>query len=156
MCGEQYCSIICDFAFKGSPPRVRGTVLAPGYDARVHGITPACAGNSMEVRINTRLCGDHPRVCGEQLQSDCERNRVTGSPPRVRGTAKNRRAPPTSAGITPACAGNSFRACFRACFRADHPRVCGEQGHGLIKQFLNLGSPPRVRGTADNCSGSEG
>ena len=32
----------------------------------------------------------------------------------------------------------------------DHPRVCGEQEFLICLKHLLLGSPPRVRGTANN------
>ena len=48
--------------------------------------------------------------------------------------------------ITPACAGKSRRKTTdRFCSR-DHPRVCGEKGHGSELRGRQVGSPPRVRG----------
>ena len=45
MCGEQLASKLLMVLFKGSPPRVRGTVGdVDNVDGGV-GITPACAGN---------------------------------------------------------------------------------------------------------------
>ena len=50
--------------------------------------------------------------------------------------------------ITPACAGKSRRKTTdRFCSR-DHPRVCGEKGHGSELRGRQVGSPPRVRGKA--------
>ena len=46
VCGEQF-NLVCEsLAWRGSPPRVRGTADS-GADIDSHlGITPACAGNS--------------------------------------------------------------------------------------------------------------
>ena len=50
---------------------------------------------------------DHPRVCGEQAYLYEQEATSRGSPPRVRGTALFVQLRTPSAGITPACAGNS-------------------------------------------------
>ena len=70
-----------------------------------------------------------PRVCGEQgvlLEIPCP-----------------------ARGITPACAGNSSYSRRAFDLLQDHPRVCGEQP--VIPQTIagTEGSPPRVRGTAE-------
>ena len=46
MCGEQYWMLSRVYTPKGSPPRVRGTVLEIFQICLYFGITPACAGNS--------------------------------------------------------------------------------------------------------------
>ena len=51
------------------------------------------------------------------------------------------------AGITPACAGNSFNLIANKKKEGDHPRVCGEQPVAEIDEDGTIGSPPRVRGT---------
>jgi len=53
--------------------------------------------------------------------------------------------------ITPACAGNRSRILELSIATADHPRVCGEQSSFLSANALDLGSPPRVRGTECLC-----
>ena len=50
--------------------------------------------------------------------------------------------------ITPAYAGKSLPCPALLRFRQDHPRVCGEKHTHLNGTFLNLGSPPRMRGKA--------
>ena len=68
VCGEQSRAVSAQTRERGSPPRVRGT------GGREHGshvktrITPACAGNRSLRGTGHALNGDHPRVCGEQLQ----------------------------------------------------------------------------------------
>ena len=52
---------------------------------------------------------DHPRACGEQIESKGMRQIVKGSPPRVRGTAVIDERQAKKHRITPARAGNSQR-----------------------------------------------
>ena len=99
-----------------------------------------------------RVYGDHPRVCGEQLCSSKTAIASSGSPPRVRGTEQWHEFPPEAAGITPACAGNRLLVHDLLPQLQDHPRVCGEQLNQTCDIIGLLGSPPRVRGTANpNC-----
>ncbi len=46
VCGEQEFLQEIHFPISGSPPRVRGTVQEELNEMLMHGITPACAGNS--------------------------------------------------------------------------------------------------------------
>ena len=50
----------------GSPPRMRGKVLAARLYDLVNGITPAYAGKSDCLFQHGALFQDHPRVCGEK------------------------------------------------------------------------------------------
>ena len=50
----------------GSPPRVRGKAFAPAPTIDMMGITPACAGKSMQGQSAQANQKDHPRVCGEK------------------------------------------------------------------------------------------
>ena len=70
-----------------------------------------------------------------------------GSSPRVRGTLKNHCTTPISAGIIPACAGNTSWRCGWTCRDGDHPRVCGEHRRSAWRSAVGGGSSPRVRGT---------
>ena len=127
---------------------MRGTGGA-GVQGNSHvGITPACAGNSYSVYFPLSRRQDHPRVCGEQFRRRYRLFRLLGSPPRVRGTVQRGDKITQLVRITPACAGNSPARRRWRYGSGDHPRVCGEQwlaGHLMVKC---LGSPPRVRGTA--------
>ena len=49
-------------------------------------------------------------------------------------------------GITPACAGKSFRAKLPILSIRDHPRVCGEKEARAWPKEQVWGSPPRMRG----------
>ncbi len=93
--------------FRGSPPRVRGTVTEEEEVTDQGRITPACAGNRESVRVHTYNQQDHPRVCGEQSFTHTARTKSPGSPPRVRGTVVYIHNLYETPRITPACAGNS-------------------------------------------------
>ena len=75
---------------------------------------------------------------------------ITGSPPRVRGTVQSKLCSIILARITPAGAGNSSWQAVYSFDVRDHPRGCGEQPSTIKKPDCELGSPPRVRGTAMN------
>ena len=137
----------CESLGPGSPPRVRGTVDARIHGLVEHGITPACAGNSLCAFASSPSPSDHPRVCGEQFSMWCSRNRETGSPPRVRGTVAGVICHAKPSRITPACAGNSSILRHVEYADWDHPRVCGEQCEIVPRYRCIMGSPPRVRGT---------
>jgi len=86
-------------------------------------------------------------VCGEQDGRQRCPKRKWGSPPRVRGTAIDRRFWEFIEGITPACAGNRTGGAGYGTDGKDHPRVCGEQPVPAPLSTERAGSPPRVRGT---------
>ena len=148
MCGEQLQEVFPGADVKGSPPRVRGTDAHTVIRLRKSRITPACAGNSCPGGRFHYRDQDHPRVCGEQCYLSEQQWRYKGSPPRVRGTGLSVVAIHSDEGITPACAGNSPYFPAQLAFFWDHPRVCGEQNFCCTLLLSNLGSPPRVRGTA--------
>ena len=127
MCGEQGLVLIVAAACVGSPPRVRGTGLCKKEKPSCCRITPACAGNRSNSLSITPAFRDHPRVCGEQCLSAKTGKITLGSPPRVRGTVRQRLSAGGFLGITPACAGNSLLQRQQHRLVEDHPRVCGEQ-----------------------------
>ena len=128
------------------PPRVRGKVCRRKLKSVFLRITPACAGKSARRISHDRAREDHPRVCGEKLQSNQLLQEEKGSPPRVRGKGITLCAKNIAIRITPACAGKSFAGRNYHTERKDHPRVCGEKKRncGFVLSFQ--GSPPRVRG----------
>ena len=73
----------------GSPPHMRGKALV--YDQlRVNfGITPAHAGKRMNFALPPYIGWDHPRTCGEKFYDDEGIKLALGSPPHMRGKAKN-------------------------------------------------------------------
>ena len=66
----------------------------------------------------------------------------------MRGTAAKPQPRKPQVGITPACAGNRIQPPQQVQHLGDHPRVCGEQPLTTIASSHEIGSPPRVRGTA--------
>ena len=111
---------------EGSPPRMRGKVLA---------------------LASLMLCHrDHPRVCGEKQAAVALPQPVLGSPPRMRGKACLTLIIRLLLGITPAHAGKSLPAVLKCPPTRDHPRVCGEKRRVRSWRALLLGSPPRMRG----------
>ena len=117
----------------------------PCLDAAA-GITPARAGKSRYTAYWSPNGRDHPRACGEKINTSTPANPAVGSPPRVRGKGSSWAFARLSAGITPARAGkrsNDFPALWRA---GDHPRACGEKARIATATPPQEGSPPRVRG----------
>ena len=107
-CGEKCaCLRFCGYR-TGSPPRMRGKVTAFVVSAATLRITPAHAGKR-ECRLYHRsLQQDHPRACGEKLDSFGVYPPCLGSPPRMRGKGGRRTDCRFCMRITPAHAGKRF------------------------------------------------
>ena len=69
----------------GSPPRVRGKLLADPRRCLYSRITPARAGKTDNKTHELSGWEDHPRACGENTETAQATNEYPGSPPRVRG-----------------------------------------------------------------------
>ena len=108
VCGEKGSSGGIGIYKTGSPPRMRGKVnIAPKWNY-CYRITPAYAGKSKTfTHIDVRT-GDHPRVCGEKLNTRLYTFRVAGSPPRMRGKGPATTGTAQSVRITPAYAGKRY------------------------------------------------
>ncbi len=113
-CGEQSGSGGGAVVPGGSPPRVRGTARPMQCMRTGKGITPARAGNSEAAGLQWQDVEDHPRACGEQPRAAAAETVLSGSPPRVRGTAESFPFAPRGRRITPARAGNSFARALSA------------------------------------------
>ena len=147
VCGEHCPRCGARTVNSGSSPRVRGTPdHAPG-PSRIHGIIPACAGNTRGLRRSSEHIRDHPRVCGEHWYRNVHVATFPGSSPRVRGTPRVVLCRRRGAGIIPACAGNTSSCRPLRASRRDHPRVCGEHSTLSPLWAAKSGSSPRVRGT---------
>ena len=133
--------------FQGSPPLARGTAVKLCRTVCAAGITPACAGNSLNAAGLKTPPRDHPRLRGEQFAQLRNGAFFKGSPPLARGTVVHFRPAIGAVGITPACAGNSRRTVNVFGGKQDHPRLRGEQLFYFSTFQPFLGSPPLARGT---------
>ena len=124
---------------RGKVPKNRKTPKTPR-------ITPAGAGKSIVHQKVEMQCPDHPRGCGEKVMSGSLSLASRGSPPRVRGKAREDDETFKNPGITPAGAGKRPMIRQRKCCRKDHPRGCGEKPFQFFRRLFGKGSPPRVRG----------
>ncbi len=79
---------------------------------------------------------------------------MSGSSPRVRGTAAQARPRGWGPRFIPARAGNSPPASARSPASPVHPRACGEQVDFAEQRRVRPGSSPRVRGTVSPCARS--
>ena len=75
-----------------SPPRVRGKGKHSLCRRSSQRITPACAGKRQIRKKSSLSSTDHPRVCGEKQSTGAYKQRVLGSPPRVRGKVRRPRS----------------------------------------------------------------
>ena len=107
VCGEKITRRPVPRTPPGSPPRMRGKVSMISAFTASFRITPAYAGKSNLHFSNKTLCKDHPRVCGEKLESSYSRRPPLGSPPRMRGKGVVVYILCTFTRITPAYAGKS-------------------------------------------------
>ncbi len=89
-------------------------------------------------------------MCGEHLTSALLMYRRWGSSPHVRGTLRTWDTESHTAGIIPACAGNTVCVLIGfAMVCVDHPRMCGEHEGNTFHIPEDMGSSPHVRGTRD-------
>ena len=146
MCGEKRDCSQCVVTHLGSPPHVRGKVMALLGTFGPVRITPAYAGKSHKVRLQAAGRWDHPRVCGEKCAWPPGCGSLTGSPPRMRGKEASSVLCDFCRRITPAYAGKRVSIRQAVVNSRDHPRVCGEKWGHYIGADYTPGSPPRMRG----------
>ena len=131
---------------------MRGKVVLLSYDFVLPGITPAYAGKRKIPQIVASKCRDHPRLCGEKVDSTFSLLIVRGSPPPMRGKVLWYRDFCPAVGITPAYAGKSLTGTVWTRPPRDHPRLCGEKVYPIRILRDYQGSPPPMRGK-DSSSG---
>ena len=96
--------------------------------------------------------GITPAYAGKRNHANSCNVLETGSPPPMRGKGVAYRGDNIVDRITPAYAGKSeFRKLGHNAYR-DHPRLCGEKTSPLIPKISPVGSPPPMRGKANNGS----
>ncbi len=131
----------------GSSPRMRGSPPLKSLLILLLRIIPAHAGLTVLRMCNVWMRRDHPRACGAHWKHTEEVVNMEGSSPRMRGSPSCRRCQIRLAGIIPAHAGLTCRAC-RACGAArDHPRACGAHRASASWCAMEKGSSPRMRGS---------
>ena len=111
---------------KGSPPLARGPLSQPYKFAWLPGITPACAGTTLQAPLLFFIFRDHPRLRGDHIGGLVFISRHVGSPPLARGPHEKRARLSYDARITPACAGTTGNASSRKIVLKDHPRLRGD------------------------------
>ena len=109
VCGKNSSCSLSRRTLSGSPPRVREKRVIYPVSLRHGGITPACAGKTVSDYPTNRLNGDHPRVCGKNLDIVWDFKPELGSPPRVREKPIKSVLDGLANGITPACAGKTVK-----------------------------------------------
>ena len=129
---------------------MRGKALPKNPKMRQNGITPAYAGKRLKAFTKITAIKDHPRVCGEKGLRKAFLPLFQGSPPRMRGKDVQPGSPGVAVGITPAYAGKSALSAAYDAEGRDHPRVCGEKTVYYTGDVQHQGSPPRMRGKAQD------
>ena len=109
VCGEKRLCAPPIASAVGSPPRMRGKVVAHCVRQNAVRITPAYAGKSKRRALPALSPGDHPRVCGEKSISLYFFVSRLGSPPRMRGKGTFQILHYLFVRITPAYAGKRLK-----------------------------------------------
>ena len=89
-----------------------------------------------------------PAPAGKQSPIPAVNPPCSGSSPRLRGTDYGCGPPDWKQRFIPAPAGNSCQISVRSVSNPVHPRACGEQVFQVADLARDLGSSPRLRGTA--------
>ena len=108
---------------------MRGKVAVLALFVVILRITPAYAGKSSRLEETPADAEDHPRLCGEKMNSFHSRRPGAGSPPPMRGKGPEPKVHTLDIGITPAYAGKSDSGNPHTGRQEDHPRLCGEKVH---------------------------
>ena len=130
MCGEHRPQRKAISAMPGSSPHVRGARTLLHRVGSREGIIPACAGSTFFPVGSGPHCRDHPRMCGEHLESLNPTSPTQGSSPHVRGAHGHVSCHVGAIGIIPACAGSTHMDNDLNNMGRDHPRMCGEHPYG--------------------------
>ena len=146
VCGENSFFVAMVRFVGGSSPRVRGKRPRTRPRPPIRRLIPACAGKTPRSLTPFLARRAHPRVCGENSDSQKSNGIDIGSSPRVRGKQAAWNATNFSRGLIPACAGKTGATTNTIDETAAHPRVCGENSAERRVPRFRKGSSPRVRG----------
>ena len=90
MCGEHSPTLAAGLNTMGSSPHVRGAQSAEYSRLILTGIIPACAGSTIRRQALDLAVWDHPRMCGEHPSISDQDIQSQGSSPHVRGARRAR------------------------------------------------------------------
>ena len=145
MCGADLERLVQRLDLAGSPPRVRSRRALRASRRSTAGITSACAEQTPAPCSHASPDWDHLRVCGADTGTLPAPGEILGSPPRVRSRHADGGVDGFGAGITSACAEQTYAAWRAARSMPDHLRVCGADKPRGTRSTPGYGSPPRVR-----------
>ena len=103
------------------PPLARGIQTAHSVARSVHGITPACAENTLPGCGELSSHGNYPRLRGEYVLAPSAPTWGSELPPLARGILTKQGARPVNHGITPARAGNTHRSSHQSRVSSELP-----------------------------------
>ena len=115
----------------GLSPRVRGHQVLMRCAERYDRSIPACAGSPNRNNKRPTLSEVYPRVYGVTPRFQRRSKRACGLSPRVRGHPQPKKAPRSTQGSIPACAGSPLDAIIAITNGEVYPRVCGVTCLGL-------------------------
>ena len=107
VCGEDSPRRAAGSVMTGRSPRVRGRPEATGFEGRLCGSIPACAGKTPARSFARRIIRVDPRVCGEDVARAVIVAFCWGRSPRVRGRLDRCPVERLDARSIPACAGKT-------------------------------------------------
>ena len=146
MRGEKLSNLGSGLRNNGSSPLARGKARLLYALENAHGIIPACAGKSLNVKISCSAEKDHPRLRGEKPATKEYEDRVKGSSPLARGKVFLYLLQQIARRIIPACAGKSQSILKKFSRIKDHPRLRGEKYLFFNFGYDFFGSSPLARG----------
>ena len=147
VCGEHLVSLQKHFRFRGSSPRVWGTLSNRIYFDGIDRFIPTCVGNTpVPVQHDIEITV-HPHVCGEHRLASSSMYSHDGSSPRVWGTLMLFLLRYHLHRFIPTCVGNTLTHFTPQAIDTVHPHVCGEHPFALFPCPSFRGSSPRVWGT---------
>ncbi len=145
-CGADRQRVCVDGYSPGSSPLVRGGLSRFRRLSGWHGLIPARAGRTRNLRGRRHLLRAHPRSCGADMRPLRGETWSSGSSPLVRGgrgTTDRHRCPD---GLIPARAGRTRVRTVQGCHDEAHPRSCGADDAYVLTTMREMGSSPLVRG----------
>ena len=146
VCGEKRAVPLATPVRVGSPPRMRGKVVALAMPKKSHWITPAYAGKSNLLPHTRCRSWNHPRICGEKTEGLILSTVYTGSPPHMRGKGAGDICVHCGLGITPAYAGKRNAQRLGASGSRDHPPHMWGKGRTDRAHLRLLGITPAYAG----------